>query len=108
MLQFTIVGRHIEITPTIKSHAKEKAEKLPRYFDGINRVEVLIDGSTKGRVEAEVIARGEHKNVFVVRQQGVDVLACIDLAVHKLEKQLQKKKGRQRNRKHRGGRQKRS
>ncbi len=107
-MQFTIVGKHIEITPTIKNHAEERTEKLPRYFDGINWVEVLVDGSTKGRVEVEVIARGEHRNVFVVRQQGNDVLACIDLAVHKLEAQLQKKKGRQRNRKHTGRRPKRA
>ncbi len=97
---FTITGRHIDITDGIREHAEEKASKLPRYFNGINQVNVKIDGRSRGIVTAEVIARGEHRNVFVVTGQGDDVFRAIDLAIRKMEGQLKKKKAKQRNRKH--------
>jgi putative sigma-54 modulation protein len=99
-LLFTITGRHIEITEAIREHAEEKASKLPRYFNGVNQVDVKVDGRSRGIVSAEVIARGEHRNVFVVTGQGDDVFRAIDSAIHKLEGRLKKKKAMQRNRKH--------
>jgi len=98
-LLFTITGRHIEITEGIREHAEEKASKLPRYFNVINQVDVKIDGRNRGVVSAEIIARGEHRNVFVVTGQGDDVFRAIDLAIQKLEGRLKKKKAKQRNRK---------
>ena len=97
---FTITGKHIEITEAIKSHARDKTEKLPRYFNGINQIEVIINGSEGGKPSVEIIARGEHRNVFVVTETGDDMYACIDLASHKLERQLRRKKEKQRNHKH--------
>ena len=97
---FTITGKHIEITDAIRTHAEEKTGKLPRYFSNINQVEVIIDGGNGGGPGVEIIARGEHSNVFIARESGEDMYACIDLAVHKLEKQLRRKKQKQRNNKH--------
>ena len=97
---FTITGKHIEITDAIKAHAQEKTEKLPRYYNSINQIEVIIEGSEGGKPSVEIIARGEHSNVFVARGTGEDTYACIDSAVHKLERQLRRKKEKQRNNKH--------
>jgi len=102
-LLFTITGKHINITEAIKKHAEQKTSKLPRYYSGINQVEVIIDGSRGGNTGVEIIARGEHSKVFVVNETGEDVYRCIDLAVHKLERQLRRKKGKERNKKHTGG-----
>jgi putative sigma-54 modulation protein len=102
-LLFTITGKHITITDTIRAYAQEKTSKLPRYYDGINQVEVVVD-SSKGasKVVVEIIARGEHSNVFVATEAGEEPQPCIDGAVHKLEMQLRKKKTRQRDNKHLG------
>ena len=97
---FTITGKHIEITEAMKSHAEEKASKLPRYYSSINQVEVVIDGQKGGNVDVEVIARGEHSKVFVAHETGDDAYACIDVAVHKLEGQLRKTKTKERDDKH--------
>ncbi|MBN1796584.1 MAG: ribosome-associated translation inhibitor RaiA [Sedimentisphaerales bacterium] len=97
---FTITGKHIEITEALRAHAEEKTSKLPRFYNSINQVEVIIDGGNGGNVSVEVIARGEHRNVFVVTKKGEDAYSCIDMAVHKLERQLRKKKGKERNNKH--------
>ena len=97
---FTITGRHVEITDAIRSHAEEKTAKLPKYYSSVNQVEVIIDGGDGGDAIVEIIARAEHSNVFIAKESGQDTYACIDLAVHKLERQLRRKKKKQRNNKH--------
>lgn len=99
---FTISGKHIEITEAIKRHAEQKTSKLPKYYNSVNQVEVIIDNSQGGNPSVEIIARAEHGKVFVVTETGEDAYKCIDVAVHKLERQLRRKKGRERNSKHSG------
>ena len=97
---FTITGKHIDITEAIKSHAQQKTSKLPRYYNSINQVDVVIGGKPGDNISVEIIARGEHSKVFVVTETGEDAYKCIDVAVHKLERQLRRKKGKERNYKH--------
>lgn len=99
----TISGKHIEITEAIKRHAEEKASKLPKYYNSINQVEVIIDGNQGGSTSVEIIARAEHSKVFVGTETGEDAYRCIDMAVHKLERQLRRAKSKERDNKHTGG-----
>ncbi len=99
---FTITGKHIEITEALKEHAERKTAKLPRYYNSINRVEVVIDGRPGGNTSVEIIARAEHSKIFVVTEAGEDAYRCIDVAVRKLERQLTRKKTKERNNKHTG------
>ena len=100
---FTITGKHIEITEAIKKHAEQKTSKLPKYYNSINRIEVIIDGSEGGNISVEIIASAEHSKIFVVTETGEHAYQCIDVAVHKLERQLRRKKGKERDNKHTGG-----
>ena len=100
---FTITGKHIDITEAIRKYAEEKTSKLPRYYSGINQVEVIIDGEPSGNINVEIIARGEHSNVFIGTGRAVDAYQFIDGAIHKLERQLRRKKSRERDNKHPGG-----
>lgn len=99
-LQIVVTGRHIDITGAIKSHVEEKVSKLPRYYDGINLVEVIIDASDNVNKSVEVIARAEHSKVFVATEHGDDLYTCIDMAVHKVERQITKSKTKERDNKH--------
>ncbi len=99
---FTISGKHIEITEAIRQHAQEKTSKLPKYYNSINQVEVVIDGGEGNNTSVEIIARAEHSKVFVGTETGDDAYRCIDMAVHKLERQLRRVKGRERDDKHTG------
>lgn len=96
---FTITGKHIEITDAMKTRAEEKTAKLPRYYDSINQIEVLVDGSEGSKISVEIIARAEHSKVFVGKDMGADAYQCIDMAAHKLEQQLRKAKGKERDNK---------
>lgn len=100
---FTITGKHIEITEAIRQHAEEKTSKLPRYYNSINQVEVIVDGSEGGSMSVEIIARAEHSKVFIGTEKGTDVYQCIDIAVHKLQQQLSKAKSKERDNKNPGG-----
>ena len=100
---FTITGKHLTITEALRAYAEEKTSKLPRFYNGINQVEVIVDGNeTGGKTAIEVIARGEHSNVFVATETGEDAYQCIDAAVHKIESQLRRKKTKERDDKHVG------
>ena len=100
---FMISGKHIEITEAIRKHAEDKASKLPKYYNSINQVEVIVDGSEGGHTSVEVIARAEHSKVFVGTEKGQDAYRCIDMAAHKLERQLRRAKSKERDNKHSGG-----
>ena len=102
-MQFTISGKHVEITDAMRAHAEEKTQKLPRYYDSVDQVEVIVDGSDGGHMTVEVIARGQRSNLFVATESGDDAYQCIDLAVHKLERQLRRKKTKERDDKHTNG-----
>lgn len=100
---FTITGKHIMITDAIRAYAEEKTSKLPRYYDGVNQVEVVVDSSRgANKISVEIIARGEHSHVFVATETGESTCPCIDGAVHKLEQQLRKIKAKERDDKHMG------
>ena len=100
---FTITGKHIIITDAIRAYAEEKTSKLPRYYDGVNQVEVIVDSSRgANKISVEIIARGEHGHVFVATETGEGACPCIDGAVHKLEQQLRKTKAKERDDKHMG------
>ena len=99
---FIITGKHIDITEAIKRHAEEKTSKLPRYYDSINQVEVMIDGNEGGKTSVQIITRAEHNKIFVVTETGEDLFRCIDVAVHKLERQLRRRKGKERDNKRSG------
>jgi putative sigma-54 modulation protein len=102
-LLFTISGKHIEITNAVRKYAQKKTSKLPKYYNSINQVEVIIDGGQNGKANVEILARGEHSKIFVVNENGENIYRCIDVAVHKLERQLRRKKSKERNNKHAGG-----
>lgn len=100
---FTISGKHMEVTEALRTHAEEKTSKLPKYYNSINQVEVIIDQAPGDNVSVEIIARAEHSNLFIVTETGDDAYKYIDIAVHKLERQLKRKKTKERDNKHTGG-----
>lgn len=99
---FTISGKHIEITEAIRRHAQEKTSKLPKYYNSINQIEVIMDGSEGGNTSVEIIARAEHSRIFVSTETGEDAYRCIDMAVHKLQRQLRRMKSKERDNKRSG------
>lgn len=100
-VQILVTARHGEITEEVKEYASRKAEKLLKYYDKIQEIEVILDqDSSSPRVE--IIVNAEHRNMFVASEVGEDYFAAIDLTVDKLSHQLTRHKDKHRNRKHPG------
>jgi putative sigma-54 modulation protein len=94
----------MDVTPAIKGFAEQKANKLIKYFDRINEIEVIVDAgkekTTKDKTHVEIIVHVEHTHEFIAHHDDGDAYACIDACVDKLERQLTDHKERLRNRKH--------
>ena len=92
----TISGKHIEVTEAIRNHVEEKVEKLPKYYDSISQIEVVIEGNEGVGQSVEIIVHADHNDLMIAKESGTDTYACIDVAAHKMERQLRKAKEKQR------------
>lgn len=95
----TVASRHMEVTQPLKEYAESKANKLTKYFDRIQGVEVVIDNS-KDQASVEIKVNAEHNGTFIAHHNDGDAYNCIDACVGKLERQLSDLKKKLRNRKH--------
>jgi len=98
-VQISVTGRHVDVTPRIREYAEEKTSRLPRYYDRVHAVEVVL-GREADQVVVELIVKAAGTQEFFAKEAGPDALSCIDLLVDKMERQLTKHKERFRNRKH--------
>ena len=98
----TVSSGHMDVTPALKAYAENKTSKLPKYYDRIQEIEIILD-NMKDNVRVEIIVNAEHKNMFVAHHDEGDAYACIDGCVDKLERQLSDHKKKVRNRKHPSG-----
>jgi len=95
----TVSSRHMDVSPSLKSYAELKANKLLKYYDRIQEIEVVLDAAKDG-TRVEMIVNAEHNNTFIATHDVGGAYACIDGCVDKLERQLSQHKERFRNRKH--------
>jgi putative sigma-54 modulation protein len=98
-MQVTISSRHFEISGSTRGYCEEKAGRLIRYYDRVQSIEVVLDG-TPGRHLVEMIVHLDGHAPLVATEEHTDLLAAVDLNVDKLERQLTRLKEKQRNRKH--------
>lgn len=98
-MQITVTGRHIHVSDKIKSYALEKTEKLLKFFDKIQAIDVVIQNEGE-ELAVETIVNAGSRTEFVGREVGPDPFVLIDQTVSKLERQITKYKEQLRNRKH--------
>ena len=91
MPPIVVNGRGEKITARHKQHAQEKIRKLCRYFDGIVKMEaVLQNDSGESRAELLISVRGG--KTLVCHSRSKELYAAIDLLVDKAEVQLTRHK----------------
>ncbi len=84
-------GRRLEVTDPIRAYAESKAEKLLKFFDGVQEIKVVLDQERRDHHEeftAEVIVELVGHDSIVAKAEGVDVYGSVDLAVDKAGRQL--------------------
>ncbi len=98
-MRVTVSGRHMGVSDALKQYCQEKAERLVRFYDRIQSVEVILDGQA-GRHTAEMIVHSDGADPFVASEAQDDAFAAVDLLLDKIESQLRRHKEKLRNRKH--------
>ncbi|MBY0111365.1 MAG: ribosome-associated translation inhibitor RaiA [Phycisphaerales bacterium] len=90
-MRIDVVGRNFEITEAIRQHAETKAQKLPKFYEGVQAVRVTVskqDHHHKSPYDIELLIDVEKHDDFVVHVKLEDVYAAIDEAVQKGSRQL--------------------
>ena len=96
-MNITIEARHMEVTDAIRQYAESKVEKLPKYYDNIQSIEVVVD-MDGGQPSVEIIVQASRKNTFVAHHRDADLYASIDECVDKMAQQLRRHKDKVRDR----------
>jgi putative sigma-54 modulation protein len=96
-LNVDIFTRNLELTDRIKDHVEKKISKLDRYLTGIDetRVDLAYVKSARSlsdRQVAQITIRGRG---FILRteERAEDIFAAIDLALDKMQRQIERFKG---------------
>jgi len=85
-MKFEYTGRHIDVTPALKSHVEEHFGRLSHLFDGDNtKVHIIIEVE-KNRNRSEVIVKW-HKEVLTANTTNSDMYKSLSQTIDKIEKQ---------------------
>jgi len=98
-MQINISTKHLEMTPTIEEYISKKAEKLTRYYDRIEQIDVLLEKTTHG-FTSEIITCVEHHDSIVSSNEDLDLHASIDGCIDRNVRQLTDLKTKLRDQKH--------
>ena len=90
-MKFEYTGRHIEVTPALRSHVENQFDKLKHLFDGqATNAHVIIEVE-KGRHRAEIILKWR-EHVLTAASTVSDMYQALSQTIDKLEKQALKLK----------------
>lgn len=88
-MRIEVTGKHMEITGPIRLYAEQKCERLPRYYDGVQEIVVILSETPKARqFDVELRVPVEKHEDFVARAHGQDLYEAIDLCIDKMARQL--------------------
>lgn len=100
-MKIVIAGRHADVTDSMKAYAREKVEKLRKFFDRATMARVAMDRE-RDAYRAEILFEVPRGVSLVGKAEAPDMFAACDLAEQKLAAQLRRYK--QRLQDHRGPR----
>lgn len=91
-MRITITAKHVKVTDTMKDYARDKIERLDRYFDRIDTIQVLLNKDGKENVCEINIHTDTHNQLSAVVHNQDDMHAAVDLCLDKIQSQLKKVK----------------
>ncbi|HXF43744.1 MAG TPA: ribosome-associated translation inhibitor RaiA [Pyrinomonadaceae bacterium] len=92
-MKFEFTGRHIQVTPALKSHVEQHFQRISHLFDGKPaRAHVIIEVE-RGRHRAEIVLTTKN-DVFTATSVKQDMYQSLADTISKLEKQALKKRKR--------------
>lgn len=98
-MTFEYTGRHVEVTPAIRSHVEEHFKRLAHIFNGNHAHAHIILAVEKNRQTGEVIVHWRD-HMLTAKDTNADMYMALSRAVAKIEKQALKFKNKIIDRKH--------
>ena len=86
----SVTGRHVDVTEGMKNHAKDKLEKIKKYFPRVIDIQVIMD-IQKFIHKVEINLQANHINITAT-EKTKDMYVSIDQAVSKIQRQLKRYK----------------
>lgn len=90
-MKFEYTGRHIEVTPALRSHVEEHFDRLGHLFNGDNVKAHVIIEVEKGRHRSEIVVKWR-KEVLTANTKNSDMYQSLSQTIDKIEKQALKLK----------------
>jgi putative sigma-54 modulation protein len=90
-MKFEYTGRHIEVTPALRSHVEEHFDRLNHLFDGNNSKAHIIIEVERGKHRSEVIVKWRNE-VLTATTSVFDMYKSLSQTIDKIEKQALKLK----------------
>jgi len=96
-VEVELYARNMELAESLKDYVTKKASKLDRYLSEIEHVRVDLTyiksaRNAKDRNVAQITVRG-HGALLRVEERGDDITAVTDSAIDKMQRQLDRYKG---------------
>jgi putative sigma-54 modulation protein len=97
LMNLTISGHHLEVTPALREYVLTKLDRVTRHFDQVVDVSVLLSieklREKERRQKAEVTLHVKGRDIFI-EQSHEDLYAAIDQLMDKLDRQVCRHKDR--------------
>ncbi|HEY8560643.1 MAG TPA: ribosome-associated translation inhibitor RaiA [Pyrinomonadaceae bacterium] len=90
-MKFEYTGRHIEVTPALRTHVEEHFQRLSHLFDGKALNAHVIIEVEKGRHRSEIIVKWRNE-VLTADTTLADMYQSLSRTIDKIEKQALKLK----------------
>ena len=96
-MNITVNARHMDVTSALREYAETKVEKLSKYYNGIQSIEVILDIEADQPL-VEIVVQASRKTTFVAHHREPDMYASVDQCVDKVAQQLRRHKDKIRDR----------
>ncbi len=93
-MKLNIRGEKVTITQSMKTYITEKLEKLDKYFENPEEINVNVLVRIKGLEQIIEVTAPTKKFTLRAEESNEDFYAAVDLVVSKLERQIRKNKDR--------------
>lgn len=91
-MNYVVRGEKIEVTDSLRDYVINKLDRMVKYFDEPDKVNVKVLFSVRGREQKVEITINNKKFDLRAEVSHSDLYAAIDLAIDKLEGQMRKYK----------------
>ena len=88
-MQVLVTFRHMDATPALRRYAETKVQRVHKLMRNPIEAHVILEVSKRRHI-AEITLSGEHLRI-TAKEATADLYSAIDLAMDKVERQIQKR-----------------